>query len=64
MTWHHCFHLVRMHLDAGEVLRQGEDLRRWVQSVVHHIAINPGHGQPVGIEIVSSPVAVLATMTQ
>lgn len=53
-----------MHLDAGEVLRQGEDLRRWVQSVVHHIAINPGHGQPVGIEIVSSPVAVLATMTQ
>ncbi|WP_435841658.1 helicase associated domain-containing protein [Streptomyces collinus] len=36
-----CFHLVRMHLDAGEalpteageVLRQGEDLGRWVQSV-------------------------------
>ncbi|MCO4699559.1 Helicase associated domain protein [Streptomyces sp. RO-S4] len=36
-----CFHLVRMHLDAGEalptetgdVVRQGEDLGRWVQSV-------------------------------
>ncbi|WP_414629086.1 helicase associated domain-containing protein [Streptomyces xanthochromogenes] len=41
MTWQRCFHLVRMHLDAGEalpteagdVLRQGEDLGRWVQSV-------------------------------
>ncbi|WP_424864253.1 Helicase associated domain protein [Streptomyces sp. SAI-163] len=41
VTWHRCFHLVRMHLDAGEalptkagdVLRQGEDLGRWVQSV-------------------------------
>ncbi|MFJ3027179.1 helicase associated domain-containing protein [Streptomyces tendae] len=41
MTWQRCFHLVRMHLDAGEalptetgdVVRQGEDLGRWVQSV-------------------------------
>ncbi|MFE0805135.1 Helicase associated domain protein [Streptomyces sp. NPDC058812] len=41
VTWQRCFHLVRMHLDAGEalpteageVLRQGEDLGRWVQSV-------------------------------
>ncbi|MGV2916338.1 helicase associated domain-containing protein [Streptomyces alfalfae] len=41
MTWQRCFHLVRMHLDAGEALpteagylvRQGEDLGRWVQSV-------------------------------
>ncbi|MFE0858803.1 DEAD/DEAH box helicase [Streptomyces mutabilis] len=41
VTWHRCFHLVRMHLDAGEalptkagdVLHQGEDLGRWVQSV-------------------------------
>ena len=40
-TWQRCFHLVRMHLDAGEalptkageVLRQDEDLGRWVQSV-------------------------------
>lgn len=36
VTWHRCFHLVRMHLDAGEALpteagdivRQGEDLGR------------------------------------
>ncbi|OEJ37115.1 hypothetical protein AR457_34445 [Streptomyces agglomeratus] len=41
MTWQRCFHLVRLHLDAGgtlptmagEVVRQGEDLGRWVQSV-------------------------------
>ncbi|MER5891987.1 Helicase associated domain protein [Streptomyces sp. NPDC001876] len=41
VTWQRCFHLVRMHLDAGEalpamageVLHQGEDLGRWVQSV-------------------------------
>jgi hypothetical protein len=41
VTWQRCFHLVRTHLDAGEalpteageVLRQGEDLGRWVQSV-------------------------------
>lgn len=41
MTWQRCFHLVRMRLDAGkalpttagEVLRQGEDFGRWVQSV-------------------------------
>ncbi|MGW1244391.1 helicase associated domain-containing protein, partial [Streptomyces bobili] len=41
VTWQRCFHLVRLHLDAGEalpteagqVLRQGEDLGRWVQSV-------------------------------
>ncbi|MFC9425801.1 Helicase associated domain protein [Streptomyces sp. NPDC056987] len=41
VTWQRCFHLVRMHLDAGEalpteageVLCQGEDLGRWVQSV-------------------------------
>ncbi|MFG2761613.1 Helicase associated domain protein [Streptomyces wuyuanensis] len=41
VTWQRCFHLVRMHLDAGEalpttagkVLRQGEDLGRWVRSV-------------------------------
>ncbi len=41
VTWQRCFHLVWMHLDAGEalpteageVLRQGEDLGRWVQSV-------------------------------
>ncbi|WP_459250034.1 helicase associated domain-containing protein [Streptomyces youssoufiensis] len=43
VTWQRCFHLVRMHLDAGEalpteagdVVRQGEDLGRWVQSVRH-----------------------------
>ncbi|MGW2513945.1 Helicase associated domain protein [Streptomyces scopuliridis] len=41
VTWQRCFHLVRTHLDAGEalpteageVLRQGEDLGRWVTSV-------------------------------
>ncbi|MFI8007920.1 Helicase associated domain protein [Streptomyces sp. NPDC086010] len=41
VTWQRSFHLVRLHLDAGEalpteageVLRQGEDLGRWVQSV-------------------------------
>ncbi|MFF8960766.1 Helicase associated domain protein [Streptomyces sp. NPDC014894] len=41
VTWQRGFHLVRMHLDAGEalpteageVLRQGEDLGRWVRSV-------------------------------
>ncbi|WP_440581850.1 helicase associated domain-containing protein [Streptomyces flavofungini] len=41
VTWQRCFHLVRMHLDAGEALPteagdvvcQGEDLGRWVQSV-------------------------------
>ncbi|MEV0040602.1 Helicase associated domain protein [Streptomyces sp. NPDC050804] len=41
VTWQRCFHLVRMHRDAGEalpteaggVLRQGEDLGRWVTSV-------------------------------
>ncbi|MFH8562063.1 Helicase associated domain protein [Streptomyces sp. NPDC017988] len=41
VTWQRCFHLVRMHLDAGEtlpteageVVRQGEDLGRWVASV-------------------------------
>ncbi|QNT90341.1 DEAD/DEAH box helicase [Streptomyces griseofuscus] len=41
VTWQRCFHLVRMHLDAGEalpteagdVVRQGADLGRWVQSV-------------------------------
>ncbi len=41
VEWQRCFHLVRMHLDAGEalpitageVLRQGEDLGRWVKSV-------------------------------
>ncbi|MGX1886300.1 helicase associated domain-containing protein [Streptomyces sp. NPDC055287] len=41
VTWQRAFHLVRMHLDAGgtlpteagEVLRQGEDLGRWVTSV-------------------------------
>jgi hypothetical protein len=41
VTWQRCFHLVRMHLNAGEalpteagdVVRQGEDLGRWVTSV-------------------------------
>ncbi|OEJ63595.1 helicase [Streptomyces agglomeratus] len=41
VEWQRCFHLVRMHLDAGEalptrageILRQGEDLGRWVMSV-------------------------------
>lgn len=43
VTWQRCFHLVRLHLDggeslpttAGEVVRQGEDLGRWVTSVRH-----------------------------
>ncbi|MFD3778167.1 helicase associated domain-containing protein [Streptomyces sp. NPDC058612] len=43
VTWQRCFHLVRQHLDtgetlptkAGEVVRQGEDLGRWVTSVRH-----------------------------
>ncbi|MGA4950924.1 Helicase associated domain protein [Streptomyces lydicamycinicus] len=41
VTWQRCFHLVRLHLDeggtlptvAGDVVRQGEDLGRWVMSV-------------------------------
>ncbi|MGY4991600.1 helicase associated domain-containing protein [Streptomyces nigrescens] len=41
VTWQRCFHLVRQHLDeggtlptdAGDVVRQGEDLGRWVTSV-------------------------------
>ncbi|WP_432758555.1 helicase associated domain-containing protein [Streptomyces lydicamycinicus] len=41
VTWQRCFHLVRLHLDeggalptaAGDVVRQGEDLGRWVTSV-------------------------------
>lgn len=41
VTWQRNFHLVRIHLNtggtlpttAGEVLRQGEDLGRWVRSV-------------------------------
>ncbi|MFI6063156.1 helicase associated domain-containing protein [Streptomyces sp. NPDC051286] len=41
MTWQRCFHLVRLHLDdggtlpteAGDIVRQGEDLGRWVTSV-------------------------------
>ncbi|MFF7617955.1 helicase associated domain-containing protein, partial [Streptomyces lavendulae] len=41
--WQRGFHLVRQHLDtgqplptaAGEVVRQGEDLGRWVTSVRH-----------------------------
>jgi superfamily II DNA or RNA helicase len=40
VTWQRAFHLVRMHLDAGEalpteagdVVRQGEDLGRWVRA--------------------------------
>ncbi|MGW0750820.1 helicase associated domain-containing protein [Streptomyces sp. NPDC002587] len=43
MTWQRSFHLVRQHLDAGhalpttagEVVRQGEPLGRWVTSVRH-----------------------------
>ncbi len=43
VTWQRCFHLVRLHLDgvealpamAGEVVRPGEDLGRWVTSVRH-----------------------------
>ncbi|MGW1091381.1 hypothetical protein ACWD4L_35225 [Streptomyces sp. NPDC002596] len=39
VTWQRCFHLVRLHLDAagelpttaGDVLRHGENLGRWVQ---------------------------------
>lgn len=42
VTWQRCFHLAREHLNTGgtlpptpadEVVRQGEDLGRWVQSV-------------------------------
>ncbi|MFH8574103.1 helicase associated domain-containing protein [Streptomyces sp. NPDC017993] len=41
VTWQRSFHLVRLHLDAGgslpttagELVRQGEDLGRWVTSV-------------------------------
>ncbi|WP_434097349.1 helicase associated domain-containing protein [Streptomyces pharetrae] len=41
VEWQRCFHLVRMHLDAGgelptepgDVVHQGEDLGRWVRSV-------------------------------
>ncbi|MFG2533393.1 Helicase associated domain protein [Streptomyces sp. NPDC048516] len=41
VTWQRCFHLTRQHLDAGgglpatagDVVRQGEDLGRWVTSV-------------------------------
>ncbi|MFI0156425.1 helicase associated domain-containing protein [Streptomyces lydicus] len=41
IDWQRCFHLVRQHLDAdgalpvapGDVVRQGEDLGQWVQSV-------------------------------
>lgn len=41
VTWQRAFHLVRIHLDtggtlpteAGDVVRQSEDLGRWVQSV-------------------------------
>jgi hypothetical protein len=41
VTWQRCFHLVRLHLEAGgelpmvpgEVVHQGEDLGRWVRSV-------------------------------
>ncbi|MEU5117180.1 Helicase associated domain protein [Streptomyces longwoodensis] len=40
VTWQRCFHLVRMHLEAGGtlpmrpgvVVRQGEDLGRWVKA--------------------------------
>ncbi|WP_244943602.1 helicase associated domain-containing protein [Streptomyces inhibens] len=43
VTWQRRFHLVRLHLDeggtlptaAGDVVRQGEDLGRWVTSVRH-----------------------------
>ncbi|MEE1797278.1 Helicase associated domain protein [Streptomyces sp. JV176] len=52
VTWQRCFHLVRMHLDAGEalpteageVVRQGEDLGRWVQSVRY------GWDQLIGVQ--------------
>lgn len=41
VTWQRCFHLVRLHLDEGgtlpttadDIVRQGEDLGRWVKSV-------------------------------
>ncbi|GHE09072.1 DEAD/DEAH box helicase [Streptomyces alanosinicus] len=41
IDWQRCFHLVRQHLDAdgalprapGDVVRQGEDLARWVKAV-------------------------------
>ncbi|CAL9327445.1 hypothetical protein SUDANB2_00001 [Streptomyces sp. enrichment culture] len=41
VEWQRCFHLVRLHLEAGgelptepgEVVHQGEDLGRWVRSV-------------------------------
>ncbi|MFD7942466.1 Helicase associated domain protein [Streptomyces sp. NPDC059744] len=41
VTWQRCFHLTRQHLDeggtlpttAGNVVRQGEELGRWVKSV-------------------------------
>ncbi|WP_406290499.1 Helicase associated domain protein [Streptomyces sp. NBC_00209] len=41
VTWQRCFHLVRLHLDAGhplptepgDVMDQGADLGRWVRSV-------------------------------
>ncbi|GHH57024.1 Helicase associated domain protein [Streptomyces candidus] len=43
VSWQRCFHLVRTHLNTGaalpttpgEILRQGEDLGRWVQTVRH-----------------------------
>lgn len=43
VAWQRCFHLVRQHLDegrtlpttAGDAVRQGEDLGRWVTSVRH-----------------------------
>ncbi|MEU8746517.1 Helicase associated domain protein [Streptomyces parvulus] len=43
VEWQRAFHLVRLHLDAGqplptspgEVVHQGEDLGRWVRSVRH-----------------------------
>ncbi|WP_420716592.1 Helicase associated domain protein [Streptomyces sp. H27-H1] len=43
VTWQRCFHLVRLHLDTGQalptvaggVVRQGEDLGRWVTTVRH-----------------------------
>jgi hypothetical protein len=41
VEWQRCFHLVRLHLEAGhplptspgDVVHQGEDLGRWVRSV-------------------------------
>ncbi|WP_407547407.1 Helicase associated domain protein [Streptomyces sp. Pv4-95] len=43
VTWQRSFHLIRQHLDAGrtlpltagELVRQGEDLRRWVRAQRH-----------------------------